>query len=134
MFAFVVTNAKAGEVVSGQGFRNYRVGDYSNWLQQQVSSTSNWAAISSCIAASSVCPTLAAKYATQAALLSSNLTPAEVGTHRGMLPQDCSEYTHFHRFNLIVYVRFGTASVRRSQFFRLLSFVFLNRSAPNKIT
>lgn len=83
MFAFVVTNAKAGEVVSGQGFRNYRVGDYSNWLQQQVNSTSNWAAISSCIAASGVCPALGVKYTTQTALLTSNLTPTEVGT-------DCS--------------------------------------------
>jgi energy-coupling factor transporter transmembrane protein EcfT len=62
IFAFVVTNKGAGEVVSDRGYKEYRLGDYSNWLQKRVNSTKNWKKIRSCLVDSKVCSTFANKY------------------------------------------------------------------------
>ncbi|XP_073296578.1 tetraspanin-8-like [Primulina huaijiensis] len=56
IFAFVVTNKGAGEVISGKGYKEYRLGDYSNWLQKRVNR--NWGKISSCLADSKICQSL----------------------------------------------------------------------------
>ncbi|KAM0021024.1 putative tetraspanin/Peripherin [Helianthus debilis subsp. tardiflorus] len=58
IFAFVVTNKGAGEVVSGKGYKEYRLGDYSGWLQNRVSSEKNWNKIKSCLQDSKVCKSL----------------------------------------------------------------------------
>ncbi|KAG5563812.1 hypothetical protein RHGRI_000118 [Rhododendron griersonianum] len=58
IFAFAVTNKGAGEVVSGKGYKQYRLGDYSNWLQKRVSSTKNWNKIRSCLIDGKVCKSL----------------------------------------------------------------------------
>ncbi|XAR51232.1 hypothetical protein NMG60_11005798 [Bertholletia excelsa] len=58
VFAFVVTNKGAGEVLSGKGYKEYRLGDYSNWLQKRVNSTKNWNKIKSCLQDSKVCQSL----------------------------------------------------------------------------
>lgn len=58
IFAFVVTNKGAGEVVSGKGYKEYKLGDYSNWLQKRVNSTKNWNKIKSCLADAKVCQSL----------------------------------------------------------------------------
>uniref|UniRef100_A0A5B7BXA0 Tetraspanin-8-like n=1 Tax=Davidia involucrata TaxID=16924 RepID=A0A5B7BXA0_DAVIN len=58
IFTFVVTNKGAGEVVSGRGYKEYRLGDYSNWLQKRVNSTKNWNKIKSCLQDSKVCQSL----------------------------------------------------------------------------
>ncbi|KAI7989048.1 Tetraspanin-8 [Camellia lanceoleosa] len=58
IFAFVVTNKGVGEVVSGKGYKEYRLGDYSNWLQKRVNSTKNWNKIKSCLQDSKVCKSL----------------------------------------------------------------------------
>lgn len=58
IFAFVVTNKGAGEAVSGKGYKEYRLGDYSNWLQKRVTSEKNWRKIRSCIQGSNVCKSL----------------------------------------------------------------------------
>ncbi|KAK4777945.1 hypothetical protein SAY87_018132 [Trapa incisa] len=59
IFAFVVTNKGAGRVLSDRGYKEYRLGDYSNWLQKRVNSTKNWNKIRSCIIDSKVCSNLA---------------------------------------------------------------------------
>lgn len=62
IFAFVVTNKGAGEVLSNRGYKEYRLGDYSNWLQKRVNSTSNWNRIKSCLADSKVCSSFSNKF------------------------------------------------------------------------
>ncbi|XP_075098290.1 tetraspanin-8-like [Nicotiana tabacum] len=56
IFAFVVTNKGAGEALSGKGYKEYRLGDYSNWLQKRVNN--HWGKIQSCLQDSKICKTL----------------------------------------------------------------------------
>ncbi|KAK2974010.1 hypothetical protein RJ640_003016 [Escallonia rubra] len=59
IFAFVVTNKGAGKVVSGKGYKEYKLGDYSNWLQKRVSNGKNWNRVKSCLVDGKVCERLA---------------------------------------------------------------------------
>ncbi|WVZ65011.1 hypothetical protein U9M48_014445 [Paspalum notatum var. saurae] len=79
VFAFVVTNKGAGETVSGRGFKEYRLGDYSNWLQNRVENTKNWNRIRSCLQDSKVCQKLQDKNQTVAQFMASDLSPIESG-------------------------------------------------------
>lgn len=58
VFSFAVTNKGAGEVLSGKGYKDYRLGDYSTWLQRRVRSSQNWNHIKNCIADAHVCDSL----------------------------------------------------------------------------
>ncbi|KAL2338572.1 hypothetical protein Fmac_013018 [Flemingia macrophylla] len=55
IFAFVVTNKGAGKVVSNKGYKEYRLGDYSNWLQKRVNNTKTWNRIKSCLQGGDLC-------------------------------------------------------------------------------
>ncbi|KAK4727851.1 hypothetical protein R3W88_032768 [Solanum pinnatisectum] len=56
IFAFVVTNKGAGQALSDRGYKEYRLGDYSNWLQKRVNN--HWGKIESCLQDSKICKTL----------------------------------------------------------------------------
>ncbi|RRT47527.1 hypothetical protein BHE74_00056672 [Ensete ventricosum] len=79
VFAFVVTNKGAGEVVSGRGFKEYRLGDYSDWLQRRVEKASNWRRIRSCLQQGKVCESLQNKNQTWDQFVKDNLSPIQVG-------------------------------------------------------
>uniref|UniRef100_A0A0D9WSR3 Tetraspanin n=1 Tax=Leersia perrieri TaxID=77586 RepID=A0A0D9WSR3_9ORYZ len=79
VFAFVVTNRGAGWVVSGRGYKEYRLGDYSTWLQRRVEDSGNWAKIRSCLQDGKVCGKLAARRETLGQFVAANLSPVESG-------------------------------------------------------
>ncbi|XP_050218707.1 tetraspanin-8-like [Mercurialis annua] len=62
IFAFVVTNKGAGKVLSDRGYKEYRLGDYSNWLQKRVGDGKNWNKIRSCLADGKICSDFNQKY------------------------------------------------------------------------
>jgi len=81
VFAFVVTNKGVGEVVSNRGYKEYRLGDYSHWLQKRVDNTANWKKIRSCIMDAKVCQSLAddSKSKVAATFFQENLSPIQSG-------------------------------------------------------
>lgn len=49
IFGFVITSkGEGGKSIAGKGFKEYRLGDYSYWLQKYVSNGNNWDKIKSC--------------------------------------------------------------------------------------
>ncbi|KAL5191265.1 Tetraspanin-7 [Glycine soja] len=67
VFAFVVTNKGAGEVVSNRGYREYRLGDYSNWLQNRVTNPHTWNRIKSCLQSAKLCDKFETQFANDSA-------------------------------------------------------------------
>ncbi|KAJ0984927.1 hypothetical protein J5N97_003283 [Dioscorea zingiberensis] len=80
IFAFVVTNKGAGETVSGARFMEFRLGNYSHWLQNRVGNAKNWKKIKSCLQDSKVCNSLQNDNTTNKdEFLSKNLSPIQSG-------------------------------------------------------
>lgn len=100
IFAFVVTNSGAGNAVSGKGYKDYRLGDYSSWLQRRVNNPTYWAKIKSCIADSNVCNDLGKKYTTVVAFNQASLTPLEVLSFSAFLLVDLFLSWHSRRYVL----------------------------------
>lgn len=69
VFTFVVTNKGAGEVLSGKGYKEYKLGDYSNWLQKRVNNSKNWNDIKSCLMDSKFCKVMAQSAAANGTVL-----------------------------------------------------------------
>ncbi|XP_027335391.1 tetraspanin-7-like isoform X1 [Abrus precatorius] len=63
IFTFVVTNKGAGEAISNRGYKEYRLGDYSNWLQKRVNNSHNWNRIRSCLQSGKLCSQFQAQFA-----------------------------------------------------------------------
>ncbi|XP_044959587.1 tetraspanin-8-like [Hordeum vulgare subsp. vulgare] len=78
-FAFVVTNRGAGSVVSGRGYKEYRLGEYSTWLQRRVEDSENWARIRSCLRDGSVCQRFGARGESLQQFVTNNLSPIQSG-------------------------------------------------------
>lgn len=87
VFAFVVTNKGAGEAVSGRGYKEYKLGDYSNWLQKRVDSGKNWNRIRSCLVAGRICQKLAQENAPSTQFFAKHLSPVESGCCKP--PDEC---------------------------------------------
>uniref|UniRef100_A0A453KWF0 Uncharacterized protein n=1 Tax=Aegilops tauschii subsp. strangulata TaxID=200361 RepID=A0A453KWF0_AEGTS len=78
VFAFVVTHKGTGEAVSGRGFKEYRLGDYSTWLQRRVENDRNWNRIRGCLQDAKVCKSLEDRRDTVQQFMSSDLSPIQV--------------------------------------------------------
>ncbi|CAK9236651.1 unnamed protein product [Sphagnum troendelagicum] len=79
IFAFVVTNAGAGQAVSGKGFKEYHLGNYSTWLQKRVDKPSYWDKVRSCLSDAKVCNSLDKDYPTLTQFNAASLSPVESG-------------------------------------------------------
>ncbi|KAG6499302.1 tetraspanin-8-like [Zingiber officinale] len=88
VFAFVVTNKGAGEVTSNRGYKEYRLGDYSHWLQKRVENSKNWARIRACLSEAKVCQSLRESNQTFDQFISDNLSPIESGCCKP--PSECN--------------------------------------------
>ncbi|KAJ7979548.1 Tetraspanin [Quillaja saponaria] len=93
VIVFVVTNKGAGEVVSGKGYKEYRLGDYSNWLQKRVNNTKYWNNIKSCLHDGKVCSNFANSYVndTLEKFYSENLSALQSGCCK---PSDDCNFTY----------------------------------------
>ncbi|GAB2246923.1 hypothetical protein Droror1_Dr00006805 [Drosera rotundifolia] len=88
VFAFVVTNKGAGEALDGKGYKEYRLGDYSHWLQKRVTNAKNWDRIRSCLVDGKVCKSLENETQTTVAeFYAKNLSPIQSGCCKP--PTDC---------------------------------------------
>ncbi|GLJ14749.1 hypothetical protein SUGI_0239050 [Cryptomeria japonica] len=58
IFAFEVTKKGAGQVVGNRGYKEYKLGNYSHWLQKRVNKSSNWKKIKSCVYDAKICQNL----------------------------------------------------------------------------
>ncbi|KAF5194581.1 Tetraspanin-8 [Thalictrum thalictroides] len=79
VFAFIVTNHGAGKVVSGKGYKEYRLGDYSHWLQNHVVDGKNWGKFKSCLADTNLCMKLSGDARTPQEFYKKNLSPTQSG-------------------------------------------------------
>ncbi|KAL3716643.1 hypothetical protein ACJRO7_008256 [Eucalyptus globulus] len=80
VLAFLVTNESAGKAVSGRGFKEYRLGDYSNWMQKHLVNGEKWNEIRSCLADANICRRLSeGAHQSEVEFSKQNLSPIQSG-------------------------------------------------------
>ncbi|CAK9133817.1 unnamed protein product [Ilex paraguariensis] len=77
LFTIIVTNKGVGKAISGRGYKEYRLGDYSRWLQKYVVNGNNWDEIKSCLVDLHFCHKLAGEKAEE--FYKHSLSPTESG-------------------------------------------------------
>eukprot|EP00249_Psilotum_nudum_P036827 c8835_g1_i2 orf=1047-1661(+) len=87
VFAFVITNSGTGHAVSGRGFKDYKLGDYSHWLQKRLNDTENWKHLKSCLVKTKYCDNLIKDYPTLKEFNHAQLSPVQSGCCRP--PSEC---------------------------------------------
>ncbi|XP_010537416.1 PREDICTED: tetraspanin-11 [Tarenaya hassleriana] len=88
VFAFLVTNEGAGHVVSGRGYKEYRTGDFSNWLRNHFVDGKRWDGVRACLVQARVCSGLGGRVGQIAdAFYHKNLSPIQSGCCKP--PSEC---------------------------------------------
>lgn len=55
LYVFIITNRSVGQAITGTGFKEYRLEDYSNWLQKYVVNGDNWPKFKGCFVETEAC-------------------------------------------------------------------------------
>lgn len=79
IFAFAVSGKGHGHSVSGAAFEEYKLHDFSTWLQGRVRSSGSWNNIRSCVRDAGVCRKLGQKSVDAASFYQKHLTPIQSG-------------------------------------------------------
>ncbi|KAI5074549.1 hypothetical protein GOP47_0010510 [Adiantum capillus-veneris] len=91
IFSFVVTHKSAAKALANVSYKQYRIGDYSEWLQKQVEDPTTWKRIRSCISDSKMC---FFSYMSSTALLSNIVNYIALDTYKGCcIPPDVCQYS-----------------------------------------
>lgn len=88
IFAFAVTGKGHGHSVPGAAFQEYKLPDFSSWLQDRVKSSGSWNNIRSCVQDARVCTKLGQKsaYDNAASFYQEKLTPIQSGCCKPPIP------------------------------------------------
>lgn len=87
VFFFVVTHDGGGHAVSGRGYKEYKLGDYSHWLQKKLNNSNDWKHLKSCLVKTKYCSDLIKDYKTLKAYEKADLTPIQSGCCKP--PSEC---------------------------------------------
>ncbi|CAL9199468.1 unnamed protein product [Musa hybrid cultivar] len=80
LLRLVVTNKSIGQAISGKGYKEYRLGDSSHWLQKRVGDRKNWRVIHGCLKEAKVCGRLEDDIGTKPSeFYRKNLSPIQSG-------------------------------------------------------
>lgn len=78
VFVFVVTMGGSGHVVPSRVYMEYKLDDYSGWIQRRVESSHKWNRIKGCLSSTSTCAQLNQTYQVAMDFFNAWITPLEV--------------------------------------------------------
>ncbi|KAJ8505575.1 hypothetical protein OPV22_006461 [Ensete ventricosum] len=80
MFGLIVTNKGVGQAIVGRAYKEYKLDDYSHWLQKRVRDWSTWNVIEGCLKEAKVCGQLEGDVGMKATeFYRKNLSPVQSG-------------------------------------------------------
>lgn len=79
MFGLIVTNKGVGQAIVGRAYKEYKLDDYSHWLQKRVRDWPTWNVIEGCLKEAKVCGQLEGAVGMKATeFYRKNLSPIQV--------------------------------------------------------